>query len=390
MAITERKRKDGTIVYDARVFMGYKRDGSVDRRCVTCRTKRTAQIEEAKMIAERDALRGRSSKMTLSQYIDNYYWPVTSKRLSPTSLDTYEQEIRLRIRPALGDTDIRKIDRDRIQRMVDDARTDGIARKAVSVLKTILNEARGDGLIQSNPSQAKFAWPSVKSAKRDNGVVLQTFDQIADMLEYIRDNCSQSLQRIAYTGLLQGMRPEERYALDWSDIDIYAGTISITKAYVTASDKHGGKQIKETKTARSNRVIPMHPDFKSWVEQLPRSSTAFIVNDHGERISPSTMQHRWARFLAENPTLPQVTIENMRHSFATAYLAAGGRVEVLSRLLGHSNIQTTINRYYKPEIATIEADMRRVYWQHIDNGITSHGLDGPNLEVRFSAPPPLT
>ena len=359
MAITERKRKDGTIVYDARIFMGYKRDGSVDRRSVTCRTKRAAQIEEAKLIAERDALNGRSGKMTLSQYIDNYYWPVASKRLAATSLDTYEKEIRLRIRPALGNMDMRAITRDSIQRMIDKINTETVARKAVGTLKTILNEAKSDGLILANPAEARFAMPE-KSQQRGNGIVLQTFEQITALLDIVREKGSQSVQRIAYTGLLQGLRPEERYALDWSDIDLDAGTISITKAHVTASAKHGGRQDKEPKTQRSNRVIPMHSDFESWAKQLPRTSAAFIVNDHGERISPSTMQKRWSKFLSEHPEAPQVSIENMRHSFATAYLSAGGRVEVLSRILGHSNIQTTINRYYKPGITNLQADMRNV------------------------------
>ena len=50
----------------------------------------------------------------------------------------------------------------------------------------------------------------------------------------------------------------------------------------------------------------------------------------------------------------------MRHSFATAYLAAGGRIEVLSRILGHSNISTTINRYYRPDVKVMQDDLASV------------------------------
>jgi site-specific recombinase XerD len=50
----------------------------------------------------------------------------------------------------------------------------------------------------------------------------------------------------------------------------------------------------------------------------------------------------------------------MRHSFATAYLAQGGHIETLSRILGHSNISTTINRYFKPDVEVLRADMLRV------------------------------
>lgn len=365
MAVKERRLKDGTVVYDARVFMGYDADGKPDRRSVTRRTKRAAEIEEAKMLAEKDALRNRSGKMTLSQFIDNYYWPVASKRLSATSLDTYEKEIRLRIRPSLGNCDIRDIDRRRIQRMVDGIATESVARKCIGVLKTILNEAKGDGLIIANPTEANYAMPQ-KGRKRDNGVVLTTFGQISALLEIVKENGSQSVQRIAYTGLLQGLRPEERYALDWNDLDMEHDTISVTKAYVIASSKHGGRQPKKTKTEKSNRVIPMHPDFAEWLSTVPGGNGPFIVGADGGRISPSTAQKRWRKFLCDNANklkeadVEPVTIENMRHSFATSYLHAGGNVEDLSRILGHSDINTTYRKYVRPNIEDLRRGMMTV------------------------------
>ena len=359
MSITSRTLSDGTTVYDARVFMGYTADGTPDRRSVTCRTKRAAEIEEAKMVSERDAMRGRSGKMTLSQFVDNYYWPSATRRLAATSLDTYEREIRVRIKPALGNVDIRDIDRKRVQHMVDGIATESVARKCVGVLKTILNEAKGDGLIMSNPCEANFAMPQ-KGSKRDNGLVLTTFDQIADLLSIVRQNGSQCVQRIAYTGLLQGLRPEERYALDWNDVDKGGGLITVDSAYVASTRKHGGNQLKNTKTEKSTRVIPMHPDFAEWIETVPSGGGPFIVGADGKRISPSTAQKRWRRFLDDNPDAARVTIENMRHSFATSYLHAGGNVEDLSRLLGHSDINTTYRRYIRPDVDDLRRGMMAV------------------------------
>jgi integrase len=304
-------------------------------------------------------MRGRSGRITLSQYIDLHYWPVAQKRLAATSLDTYEKEIRLRIRPRLGNVDIRDIDRVKIQKMVDTIPTESVARKCVSTLKTILNSAKGDGLIIANPAEATFAMPQ-KSQKRDNGLVLTTFDQIRDLLSIVRQNGSQSVQRIAYTGLLQGLRPEERYALDWSDIDVDNATISVSKAYVASSTKHGGERLKSTKTEKSTRVIPMHPDFTEWVDTLPRDRGPFILGANGQRISPSTAQKQWRRFLADNPSANPVTIENMRHSFATSYLHAGGQVADLSLMLGHADINTTLRRYVRPNVDDLRRGMLSV------------------------------
>lgn len=118
-----RQLKNGTTVYDVRRTMGYDANGKLVRRSVTVRTKRAAQLEESKMIAERDAMRGRSGKMTLAQYIDGRYWPAASSRLAATSKDTYRTEIDKRIKPLLGSVDIRDVDRVRIQRAIDTIET---------------------------------------------------------------------------------------------------------------------------------------------------------------------------------------------------------------------------------------------------------------------------
>lgn len=356
MSVREKRLKDGTTVYIARRFMGYKHDGKPDQRSRTFRTKREAERYDAQLLAENDAMRGRSARLTLEKYVSAYYWPSALTRLAATSLDTYEKELRLRILPYLGNCELRDIDRPKIQCMLDRIETEHVARKCLGVLKAILNEAIADSYITSNPATAKFAMPQ-KGAKRDNGLVLTTFDQIADLLAIVSEKGSQTVQRLCYTGLLLGLRPEERYALDWSCFDMARRTVSVTSAYVAASKKHGGIQSKTTKTERSTRLLPMHPDFATWLQSQGEGSGAFILGRRGQRVTPSSAQKQWAQFLAANQGAPRVTLENMRHSFATSYLAAGGSVEVLSKMLGHSNIATTVNKYYRPDVDSLRNDL---------------------------------
>lgn len=356
MSIKARKLKDGSTVYDVCVYTGFTFEGKRDRKTVTCKTKRAAQLEEARLKSKTDAMRRRSGRMSLADYIETRYWPIARGRLQPSSLDTYQQTIRKHILPALGHVDLEAIDRAKIQSMVDGIDTEAAARKAVNTLKTILGEAVGDGLIATNPATAKFAYPP-KGSKRDNGLVLTSFEQIGVCLDIVAHRASESVQRIAFTGLLQGLRPEERYALDWSDLDVENRTINVSKAYTAASSVHGGNSLKAPKTELSTRVIPMHPKFAEWLATQERTDGPFILGANGKRISPSTAQKRWRAFLRENPDCPQVTIENMRHSFATSYLAAGGQVSVLSRILGHSNISTTVDKYYKPDTEALRNDL---------------------------------
>lgn len=351
MSIRARKLKSGRTVYDAYLEYGLKPDGSRDRRKKTFKTKKAAQLEEARVKTMREAMRNKSGKILLADYLETYYLPDAKKRLAVTSYDTYSYEIKKRILPALGNLYLSDISRREIQGMLDTAKTYAPAKKSLDTIKTILNEARSDGFILNNPAQLRYTLPP-KGSKRDSGLVLATFEQIREFADYARQNAPESVIRLVMLGLYEGLRPEERYALDWSDVDIDNELITVRRAYVAAK---GGACVKEPKTEQSYRTIPMGVEFAQWACTLDRKTGAFVTD--GKMLSPSTAQNRYRKFMRDNPELPRLTMENMRHSFATAYLAAGGRVETLSRILGHSDINTTLRRYVKPDIESMRADI---------------------------------
>lgn len=355
MSISKRALADGTIVYDVREMTGIKRDGRPDRTSVTCRTMAEAKVEQAKLIAMRDGMRNRSGRCSFRQYVDEVWWPSLSS-LAPSSRSTYERELRLRLLPAFGAMDIRDIDRTAIQRMVSGCGTADVARKAVGVLKTILNEAMGDGLILSNPARARYSMPA-PGRKRDNGVVVTTFADMAPLLGAVDAFGDPAVSFLASTGLLMGLRPEERYGLDWEDVDMDQRTAHIRRAYTQASKAEGGLHEKAPKTEKSDRVLAIPAGVLS---RLPEAGSGPVATGRdGGRLSPSTAKHRWTRFLrwceTEGRRVPPVTLENMRHSFATSYLHAGGLVADLSAILGHADINTTYRRYVRPSVE----DMRR-------------------------------
>ena len=359
MSISRRTLRDGTAVYDVCEDVGFTREGKRDRKRVTCRTMAEAKVEQAKLVALRDARRNRSGKCTFGQYVEQVWWP-SCGNLAPSSRATYEKELRLRLMPAFEKVDIRDIDRVRIQRMVDACPSECVARKAVGLLKTILNEAKGDGLVLSNPAQARYAMPP-KGRKRDNGLVLTTFQSMRPLWEAVDAYGSECIEKMCVTGLMLGLRPEERYGLDWRDFDFERATVHVQRAYTTSSKAEGGNTLKGTKTELSTRLLPLPTEAVRRLSAMERGDGPFILGVDGRRISPSTAQKRWRAFLrwcAENGReVPPVTLENMRHSFATSYLHGGGNVEDLSRILGHSDINTTYRKYVRPAVDDLRRGM---------------------------------
>ena len=358
MSISKRKLKNGKTVYDVSLEYGIV-NGARDRVSKTFDTLKEAQAAEKDAERFRKAVADKTGKIRLSEYIDRFYWPVTSRRLEVTSLETYERDIRLRIKPYLGGYYLDALDRRKIQEMCDACATESVARKAVATLKTILNEAIGDGYITGNPALARFAYPP-KGKKRDNGVILPDFEQINEFIAIVQNTATETITRLVMTGLMLGLRPEERYALDYEDFDFAKGTVYIKGAYVVAMKKNGGNQEKKTKTPLSKRLIPMPQAFIDWFYWTDNGTGAWITNKSGRRLSPSTGRHMWERYLKEHPELPPVTLENMRHSFATSCLHAGMNIEDLSRMLGHSDINTTFRRYVKPDLKNMRAGLAKI------------------------------
>lgn len=58
--------------------------------------------------------------------------------------------------------------------------------------------------------------------------------------------------------------------------------------------------------------------------------------------------------------LPPIRLHDVRHSYVTAALSAGERVEVVSRRLGHANVSVTLNIYAHFTDADDEATADRV------------------------------
>ena len=360
MTITARKLKDGKTVYDAELFYGINADGTRDRSKRTFDTRKDAEAAVRDAARFRNAVKNRTGRLTVEEYIDRWYWPIASRRLEATSLDTYRREIDKRILPHLGGTMLCDIDRMAVQRMVDACSTESVGRKALGTLKTILNEAVGDGFLDANPATARYALPK-RGERRDNGLILGDFGKIREFIEEVQNDALEPITRLVMAGLTLGLRPEERYALDTEDVDVGNAVVHVRGAYVTASAARGGNQMKRTKTAHSERDVPMPRLFLNWaLLDVDDHVGAWIRNRDGGRLSPSTGRKMWTRYLDAHPHLPRITLENMRHSFATACLAEGMNVENVSRLLGHSDINTTYRRYVRPDMDNLRRDVELV------------------------------
>jgi integrase len=70
-----------------------------------------------------------------------------------------------------------------------------------------------------------------------------------------------------------------------------------------------------------------------------------FANEAGEPWSPNYVS-QWFRKLRARAGVPALPLHALRHTAASAMLAAGVPLEVVSRRLGHRRVSTTADTYY--------------------------------------------
>jgi len=86
----------------------------------------------------------------------------------------------------------------------------------------------------------------------------------------------------------------------------------------------------------------------------PHSGPALFLGARGGRLDPRTVRTLVHRRIAEVPGAPDIGPHGLRHTAATALLAAGVPLRVVADVLGHATITITANTY-----AAVVPELRR-------------------------------
>lgn len=151
----------------------------------------------------------------------------------------------------------------------------------------------------------------------------------------------------------------EAQALQWKDINIDDGILSITKSYSRVKIREGAKvgqyQYKIVKTKnKKNRTFKMSQmalDAISEYKKIkkPKSDDEYVFSTKHGILTTTSITRMYDNIISRTDGIDHnkhVTIHGLRHTGISYFLRHGVPVEVVSRMAGHQSIQITIDTYY--------------------------------------------
>ncbi len=367
------KRADGR--WEARLDLGYV-DGTRRHKSVYGRTRNDVAQKLRQQQQRQDS--GElllDERMTLTDWLTHWVDDVLPTRvanatLSDSTRDSYAEMVRLHLIPVLGRHRLTKLQAAHIDKFIATKRTmrkaDGsplykanTLRLMRTTLRKAINDAVKSGRLNRNVVDASEPINVPRRAQQ-----FLTVDESRRLLSAVEGDRLSAL----YVLLLSlGLRKGEALALRWSDVDLTAGTVSISRSLKrlrnpslpdgTRPSPATRLEFGSPKTADSYRTQALPAPVVERLTQHRRRQAAerlaaatwvdldlVFTTPVGTPVDPANLG-KYLSLAAKSAGLGHRNPHQLRHSAATIMLAQGIPLHEVSKVLGHSSITVTNDVY---------------------------------------------
>lgn len=367
------KRKDGR--WEARILLCREANGKPRYAYIYGKTYTEAKAKRNMVLKKQDIeIQKKIShsvciqRMTFSQVIDE--WIITkTDTIKESSLVNYSFLIENHIRPELGNVLLIDMTAEKLnlflKRKLQSGRLDGkgsLSAKTVSDIRSVLKMILNYAVQKSYPVPAIT---EIKAPRIPNSRIRVLSHPEQQQLERILFEDVQPIHLGILMALYAGLRIGEVCALRWEDINFINGTLNVSKTLQRIQNLSADAccktkvQITSPKTDSSNREIPLPEFFLLYLKENQQEGNKYLLTGTIHPSEPRCCLYEYKRIL-KKAGLEQFTFHTLRHTFATRCVENGFDIKSLSEILGHSSVNTTLQRYVHPSLELKKAQMDKL------------------------------
>lgn len=238
----------------------------------------------------------------------------------------------------------------------------GLSPKTVSdilsLIRCILQYASEKG----NPAGYNGKSLSIRQEPKDLRILSLTEQKKLYTFLYSSEDCRDVGILIS---MFTGLRIGEICTLKWQDISFSEKTLFVHQTMQRLqTDENEEKKTKilisTPKSQCSIRIIPLPQELCEYLLLQQKPADAYLLTGTAfQYIEPRNMQNRF-RKVTELCGIKNVNFHCLRHTFATRCIEAGFDIKSLSEILGHANVNITMNRYVHPSLELKRENMNRL------------------------------
>jgi integrase len=353
--------KDGR--WRAAVTTGRGANGKPKRKVFTAATRHEVADELTKAL--RDQQRGIpivSEKQTVARFLAHWLEQVVKSRVRPKTHRTYSDLVKNHITPAIGEVPLGKLSPPKIREFLNSKLESGLSPRTV---KHLLVTLRGALAVALKDGQIPRNVAALVDPPRIPKPDVLAFDptQARAFLEAVKGSRFEA----AFTAAVAvGMREGEILWLQWSDVNMETGLLSV-RAALQRVDKKLIQVEPKSAASRRNLQLPAacisafakhkadQDAQRRWAGKRWQETGYVFTTNIGTPVDPRDLLRDYYAITRPKPKnpgekpaelpFPAIRFHDLRHSAATLLLAQGVSPRYITELLGHSQVSFTMQTY---------------------------------------------
>lgn len=349
------KRKDGR--YEGRILLRRSVYNKPQYIYVYARTLREVK-QKMKEVREREQKKQELPAVYMQDAIAKWLNEM-KRKWKPNTYDTYLRMINRYIEPILGSYRIEDITKsvlnDFAEELVNHSEhaqmSEGYKKYICAIVYQILSYANEMYQLELQiPSPPDFRIKKKEMALPDE----KDLDRLeAYLMSHLENATCLGILLAKYTGIRIG----ELCALQWKDIDLEKGIVTIRRNLQRVKnheDREAGEAtgsgktkvcMQMPKTDKSFRDIPLADGLIEILKKYQKAPEQYLIPGRKkEWAEVRTVQYRFTAIL-KKCQISSFHFHLLRHAFASQCVGQGCDMKSLSEILGHSSVQITMNIY---------------------------------------------